>query len=205
MKKIVVATNNEGKLKEIREILKNYQLVSLKDINCNIEVDEDQNTFEGNAKKKAKEISEKVNMPCIADDSGLCIDKYDGWPGVYTARFLGENSTSKQRNEYILEKMKNLEGNERNARVECCVVYYDNEGKGKKGRYIVGTGEIKGKIARKPRGTNGFGFDEIFELEDGRTFAELSAEEKNQISHRKLALQDLLNWGQRKKSSKIFL
>ena len=109
MKKIVVATNNEGKLKEIREILKNYQLVSLKDINCNIEVDEDKNTFEGNAKKKAKEISEKVNMPCIADDSGLCIDKYDGWPGVHTARFLGENSTSKQRNEYILEKMKNLE------------------------------------------------------------------------------------------------
>ena len=137
------------------------------------------------------EISEKVNMPCIADDSGLCIDKYDGWPGVHTARFLGENSTSKQRNEYILEKMKNLEGNERKARVECCVVYYDNEGKEEK--YIVGKGEIKGKIARNPRGTNGFGFDEIFELEDGRTFAELSAEEKNKISHRKLALQDLLN------------
>ena len=191
MKKIVVATNNEGKLKEIREILKNYQLVSLKDINCNIEVDEDKNTFEGNAKKKAKEISEKVNMPCIADDSGLCIDKYDGWPGVHTARFLGENSTSKQRNEYILEKMKNLEGNERKARVECCVVYYDNEGKEEK--YIVGKGEIKGKIARNPRGTNGFGFDEIFELENGRTFAELSTEEKNKISHRKLALQDLLN------------
>ena len=191
MKKIVVATNNEGKLKEIREILKDYQLVSLKEINCNIEVDEDQNTFEGNAKKKAKEISEKVNMPCIADDSGLCIDKYDGWPGVYTARFLGENSTSKQRNEYILEKMKKLEENERYARVECCVGYYDNECK--KEKYIVGKGEIKGKIARNPRGTNGFGFDEIFELEDGRTLAELSAEEKNRISHRKLALQDLLN------------
>ncbi len=191
MKKIVVATNNEGKLKEIREILKDYQLVSLKEINCNIEVDEDQNTFEGNAKKKAKEISEKVNMPCIADDSGLCIDKYDGWPGVYTARFLEENSTSKQRNEYILEKMKKLEENERYARVECCVVYYDNECK--KEKYIVGKGEIKGKIARNPRGTNGFGFDEIFELEDGRTLAELSAEEKNRISHRKLALQDLLN------------
>ena len=186
MKKIVVATNNEGKLKEIKDILKDYQLLSLKDVNYTIEIEEDKDTFEGNSLKKAQEISEILHMPCIADDSGLCIDIYDGWPGVHTARFLGENATAKERNQYILEKMKDLKGAERKASVKCCITYYEN------GDYVVGKGEIQGKIAEKPRGDNGFGFDEIFELEDGRTCAELSKEEKNQISHRKLALQDLL-------------
>lgn len=125
-------------------------------------------------------------MPCIADDSGLCIDIYDGWPGVHTARFLGEKATAKERNQYILEKMRDLKGTDRKARVKCCITYYEN------GKYIIGKGEIHGKIAEEPRGNNGFGFDEIFELEDGRTYAELSKEEKNQISHRRLALQDLL-------------
>lgn len=187
MKRIVVATNNEGKLEEIKEILKDYDLVSLKDMDCHMEVVENQDTFEGNSKKKAKEIADFLNMPCIADDSGLCIEKFNGWPGVYTARFLGKNSTPEQRNQYILEKMKNLEEEERNASVKCCVTYYEN------GEYIVGKGEIKGKIAKNIRGNNGFGFDSIFELQDGRTYAELTAEEKNQISHRKLALQDLVN------------
>ncbi len=186
MKKVIVATNNEGKLKEIKDILKDYQLLSLKDVNCKVEVEEDKDTFEGNSLKKAQEISETLHMPCIADDSGLCIDIYDGWPGVHTARFLGENATTKERNQYILEKMKNLKGIDRKARVKCCITYYEN------GNYVVGKGEILGRIAEKPRGDNGFGFDEIFELEDGRTFAELSKEEKNQISHRRLALQDLL-------------
>ncbi len=187
MKEIVIATNNQGKLKEIEELLVGYHVVSLKDVKCNIEVVEDQNTFEGNAKKKAKEISEKLNMPCIADDSGLCIEKYNGWPGIYTARFLGENATSQERNTYILEKMKNLEGIERNASVKCCIVYYD------KGKCRIGKGEIKGRIAKEAKGNNGFGFDEIFELPNGKTYAELTTEEKNQISHRRLALQDLMN------------
>ena len=186
MKKVIVATNNEGKLKEIKDILKDYQLLSLKDVNCKVEVEEDKDTFEGNSLKKAQEISEILHMPCIADDSGLCIDIYDGWPGVHTARFLGENATAKERNQYILEKMKNLKGIDRKARVKCCITYYEN------GNYVVGKGEILGRIAEEPRGDNGFGFDEIFELEDGRTYAELSKEEKNQMSHRKLALQDLL-------------
>ena len=186
MKKVVVATNNEGKLKEIKDILKDYELLSLKDVDCTVEVEENKDTFEGNSLKKAQEISEILHMPCIADDSGLCIDIYDGWPGVHTARFLGENATAKERNQYILEKMKDLKGADRKARVKCCITYYEN------GNYIVGKGEIQGKIAEKPRGDNGFGFDEIFELEDGRTYAELSKEEKNQMSHRKLALQDLL-------------
>lgn len=106
MKKIVVATNNKGKLKEIKEILKDYEIVSLKDMNCEIEVIEDQETFKENSMKKAKEIAQILNLPVIADDSGLCIDILNGWPGVYTARFLGEGATQEQRNNKILEKMK---------------------------------------------------------------------------------------------------
>ena len=185
MKKIVVATNNLGKLKEIKEILKDYELLSLKDINCKIEVKENQETFEGNSKKKAKEISRVTNMPCIADDSGLWIEAFNGWPGVYTARFLGEDVTAKQRNEAILEKMKNLKEEERKAKVKCVITYCEN------GQCVVAKGEIEGKIAKEPRGENGFGFDPIFELENGKTYAELSEKEKNAISHRRKALENL--------------
>lgn len=184
MKKIVVATNNQGKLKEIKEILKNYELLSLKEINCEIEVEEDQETFEGNSKKKAKEIGELTNMPCIADDSGLCIEAFNGWPGVYTARFLGEEATPTQRNKAILEKMKDLK-EERRAKVVCVMTYYES------GKFIIAKGEVEGKIAREPRGKNGFGFDPIFELEDGKTYAELTEKEKNSISHRRRALENL--------------
>lgn len=185
MKKIVVATNNQGKVKEIKEILKGYELVTLKDIKCEIEVEEDQESFEGNAKKKAKEIAKITGLPCIADDSGLCIKAFEGWPGVYTARFLGENATPRQRNEAILAKMKDLPQEERKASVICVVAYYNN------GKIIIGKGETKGIISTSPRGKNGFGFDEIFELENGKTYAELTQEEKNQVSHRKKALENL--------------
>lgn len=185
MKKILMATNNKGKIKEMKEILKKYDLVSLEEIGCNIDVVEDKENFEGNALKKAKEISRATNMPCIADDSGLCIDEFDGWPGVYTVRFLGEDSTARQRNEYILNKMKDLSENKRTAKVKCVVVYYEN------GKEIVAKGEVEGKIAMNYRGENGFGFDEIFELKNGKTYAELSKEEKNKISHRKIALENL--------------
>lgn len=185
MKKIVIATNNKAKQKEIKEILKEYELLTLQDINCEIEVDENQETFEGNAKKKAKEISKLINMPCIADDSGLCIEALDGWPGVYTARFLGEQATDLERNKAILEKMKDLRGEERKAKVVCVVAYYE------KGDFIIGKGEIEGKIAEDVRGKRGFGFDSIFEIENGKTYAELTKEEKNAMSHRKKALENL--------------
>ncbi len=185
MKKIVVATNNKGKIKEIRNILKEFELVTLQDVNCNIEVDENQETFEGNSLKKAKEISELVKMPCIADDSGLCIDTFNGWPGVYTARFLGEDATPEERNYAILEKMKNLDDDQRTAKVICVVTYYED------GKVLVGKGVVEGKISKEPRGNNGFGFDSIFELKDGNTFAQLDESEKNAISHRKKALENL--------------
>lgn len=186
MKKILVATNNQGKLKEIQEILKDYKLVTLKDVNCEIEVAEDQDSFEGNARKKAEEIAKITNMPCLADDSGLCIEALGGWPGIYTARFLGEKVTDEQKNQAILEKTKHLKGEERKAKVECVVALYEN------GEWYIGKGEVKGRIAEKARGERGFGFDPIFELENGKTYAELSQEEKNKVSHRKRALENLV-------------
>lgn len=184
-KKIVVATNNQGKLKEIKEILKDYELVTLKEIGCKIEVDEDQESFEGNAKKKAEEIAKATNMSTLADDSGLCIEALGGWPGVHTARFLGEKATDNQRNKAILEKMKDLKGEERKAKVVCVMAYYE------KGKFIIGRGEVEGRIAEELRGERGFGFDPIFEIEVGKTYAEISQEEKNAMSHRKRALENL--------------
>ena len=185
MEKILIATNNKGKLEELKNLLKEYEILSMKDVNCNIEVVEDGKTFEENAKKKAKEIYDITKIPCIADDSGLCIDYFDGWPGIYTARFLGPNSTKEEINNYILEKMKNLKDEERKAEVKCVVAYYNGTD------FITGTGVIKGKIALNKRGNNGFGYDEIFELENGKTYAEISEEEKNKISHRRKAINEL--------------
>lgn len=185
MKKIIVATTNSGKFKEIKEILKNYELISLKDINCEVKVEEDQETLEGNSKKKAEEIAKLTNMPCIADDTGLCIEAFNGWPGVHTARFLGEDATPSERNEAILEKMRNLTGEERKAKVISIITYYE------KGNFIVAKGEIEGIIAQEQRGDNGYGFDPIFELENGKTYAELTQAEKNTIGHRRRALENL--------------
>lgn len=187
MKKIIVATNNKGKLKEIREILTDYELLSLEEVGINIKVEEDENTFRGNSLKKANEIFKVANMPCIADDSGLCIDVFDGWPGVETARFLGNKASQEDRNKYILEKMQDKSGEERNAKVVCDIAYVDNE------NTTVVEGIIEGKISKEERGSNGFGFDSIFELEDGRTLAELSEKEKNDVSSRRIALEKLKN------------
>ena len=187
MKKIIVATNNKGKLKEIREILTDYELLSLEEVGINVKVEEDENTFRGNSLKKANEIFKVANIPCIADDSGLCIDIFDGWKGVETARFLGDKASQEDRNKYILEKMKDKSGEERNAKVVCDIAYVDNE------NTTVVEGIIEGKISKEERGSNGFGFDSIFELEDGRTLAELSEKEKNDVSSRRIALEKLKN------------
>lgn len=183
MKKILIATNNKGKVKEIKEILNDYELLTLDEVNGNINVVEDGETFEENSEKKAIEIGKKTGLPTISDDSGLCIEILDNWPGVHTARFLGKDATDRQRNEAILAKMKNCKN--RNAKVVCAISYYEN------GKVSTVKGEIQGKITDQLRGKNGFGFDEIFELESGKTLAELSSNEKNKISSRRIALQKL--------------
>lgn len=180
---MILATNNKGKLKEIKEILSEYEIKGLKESGISVDVVEDRDSFYENALKKAKEIYAIANEPVIADDSGLCIAAFDGWPGVYTHRFLGEESTDQERNEAILKKMDSFQ--QREAQVVCSLVYYDGE------REIVGEGILNGTISLEERGENGFGFDPIFSLENGKTLAELSADEKNAVSARRKAAEDL--------------
>lgn len=180
---MIAATNNKGKLKEIREILNCYKIYSLKDKEIFIDVVEDQKTFLENAKKKAQEIYNIAHEEVIADDSGLCINALNGFPGILTHRFLGEETTDEMRNNYLIEKTN--ECNNRSAKVICCIVYYNGK------EIIVGEGVLNGFIAKNRRGLNGFGFDEIFELQNGKTLAELTPDEKNEISARALALKDL--------------
>lgn len=186
MKQIIVATNNLEKLREIRQIITSYEIVSLKDIKCHIEVEEDKYTFAENALKKAKEIARVTNKICIADDSGLCIDVLNGFPGVKTARFLGKEKIQEERNDYLLKKLKEVKKSKRTACVITCIALVEANGKEK-----VFTGILQGRIAEDKRGKNGFGFDEIFELENGQTLAEISLEEKNRISSRSIALKQL--------------
>ncbi|MCX4365283.1 MAG: RdgB/HAM1 family non-canonical purine NTP pyrophosphatase [Bacilli bacterium] len=180
---IIIATNNKGKIEEIKKILNEYEIYSLKERNIDIDVVEDQDTFLGNAQKKAFEIYELTGEETIADDSGLCIDALDGFPGVMTHRFLGDYASDTMRNEYLINELNKYSN--RSAQVICKLVYYNGKD------IVVGEGVLKGFIAKECRGINGFGFDEIFELSNGLTLAELSADEKNKVSARGLAAKDL--------------
>lgn len=180
---MILATNNKGKLREIKEILTDYEIYSLKEKNIDIDVVEDADSFYGNAYKKAKEIYEVTKEPVIADDSGLCISKLNDFPGVMTHRFLGDNKTDEERNIALIEKANAL--SDRSAKVVCVLVYYDGK------NILVGEGILDGKISKEPRGENGFGFDPIFELPNGKTLAELTEAEKNKLSARYLAAVNL--------------
>ena len=167
---LLLATNNPGKIAEIKSIFANYEVFSLKEKEIFVDVEEDADTFAGNALKKAREIYEIAKVPVIADDSGLCIDILGGWPGVFTHRFLGEEANDEQRNNAIIEKMISYDGDQIAAKVMCSMAYYDGT------NTIVVEGILRGKISMSRRGGNGFGFDEIFETEEGVTLAEMSGE-----------------------------
>lgn len=184
-KKIIVATNNKGKLIEIKKILSDYEIFSLNDLGLKIDIEEDGNSFKENAIKKAKEVFKITNIPCLSDDSGLCIEVLNDWPGIKTARFLGDDASDKNRNDYILTKLIDKNDDERIAKFVCDIAYVDCK------NVIVTEGVIKGRIAKEERGDNGFGFDSIFELENKKTLSELTNEEKNAISSRKIALEKL--------------
>ena len=180
---MIIATNNKGKIEEIKKILKDDKVFSLKEKNIMIDVEEDKNSFLENAEKKAIEIYNIAKEETIADDSGLCINCLNGFPGDMTHRFLGENATDRMRNEYLINEVNKYE--DRSAQVVCNIVYYDGKKK------IIGEGILNGFISKECRGDNGFGFDEIFELLSGLTLAEISSDEKNKISARSLAIKDL--------------
>lgn len=182
MKRLVMASGNKGKISEAKEILKEYDVVSMKELGIDIDVEEDQTTFIGNAEKKATEIAKKINGDIvIADDSGIEIESLDGFPGVYTKRW--HVGSDRERNLAIIEKVKGFSKEKRKIKFITAMAASD-------GKSTVSVSAcIDGYVASKPRGENGFGFDEIFELEDGRTLAELSSEEKNEISARRKALE----------------
>lgn len=185
-KQIVMASGNKGKIKEAQEILEDYEIIPMNEIGIDIDVKEDQDTFEGNAIKKAETIAKKLDgKMCLADDSGIQIEYLNGFPGVNTKRW--HNGTDRERNLAIIEKLKGV--TKENRKVKFVTVMAISDGK----NTIFATGVIDGYIAENPRGKNGFGFDEIFELEDGRTLAEISSEEKNIISARRRALELLIN------------
>ncbi|AIY83685.1 non-canonical purine NTP pyrophosphatase, RdgB/HAM1 family [Clostridium baratii str. Sullivan] len=195
MRKLILASNNQKKIKEIKEILSNIDLEvrSLKDENIDIDVVEDKDTFEGNARKKAAEIREylinKGNKDFIvmSDDSGLEVDYLNGEPGVYSARYSGEHGNDTKNNEKLLKELENVPMEKRDAKFVCHITLINSDGKELNVR-----GEVKGKILESLNGNGGFGYDPLFYYEDcDKTFGKMSAEEKNKISHRGKALEKL--------------
>ena len=183
-KDIVMASGNSGKIKEAQEILKEYKIIPMKELGINIDVEEDKETFIENATKKAEAIAKELNdKMCLADDSGIEIESLNGFPGVHTKRWL--NGTDRERNLAILDKLQGVPKDKRKIKFITAIALSDGN------ETISVEASIDGYVAETPRGENGFGFDEIFELEDGRTLAELSNEEKNEISARRKALEKL--------------
>jgi len=185
--KIIFATNNEHKMLEIRQILKDvpYQIVSLKEAGIEIDVEENGKTFEENAVKKAKEIMELTHELVLADDSGLEIDYLNKEPGIYSARYLGRDTSYQKKNSIILERMKEVPEEERTARFVCVIAAAFPDGK-----IITARGTIEGIIGYEIAGNGGFGYDPIFYVpEYSMTTAEMDKEQKNEISHRGKALR----------------
>ena len=188
MKKLVFATNNTHKLSEVQSILNtNYEIISLKELDCFEDIPETANTLEGNALLKAKYIYDKFKIACIADDTGLEIDALGGEPGVFSARYAGENNDA-QKN---MEKVLNLLGknNNRTARFRTVIALIYDE------KNVFFEGKIEGNIALQPKGNSGFGYDPIFvPVGYNLSFAELGVDEKNKISHRAIAIEKLTEY-----------
>lgn len=187
MKKIIFATSNEGKLAEIKKILGDLkvEILSLKEANINVNIEENGTSFEENAIIKAKTICDLTGEIVFADDLGLEVDYLDKAPGIYSARFLGENTPYSVKNQYIIDKLKDVEENDRSARFVCVIACAFPDG-----NIITRTGVIEGYIAKKISGINGFGYDPIFYVpEYNCTTADMPLELKNNISHRGKALQ----------------
>ena len=185
--KVFLATGNKKKINEISPLLQNYEVLSINDGIEIPEVLEDRDTFEGNSQKKALEIAKFLNMVTVADDSGLMVDALDGEPGVYSARYAGEEATAELNNKKLIEKLK-AKGNRKAKFVSVISLAKPN------GEVYSFRGEVHGIILDEPRGTNGFGYDPYFYyVAYGKTFAELELFEKNGISHRAKALSQMKN------------
>jgi XTP/dITP diphosphohydrolase len=186
--KLVFATNNQHKLQEIKHLLNDsIELLSLGDINCNDEIPENQETIEGNAAQKSFYIFNKYRLNCFADDTGLEIDALNGEPGVYSARYAGEEKSAEKNMNLVLEKLSEIKN--RKARFKTIISLVID------GREIQFEGIVNGQILEAKKGKTGFGYDPIFQPEESHlSFAEMSMEEKGKISHRGRAVQKLVEY-----------
>ena len=185
MKKIVFATNNAHKLDEIKEIMQGkLDVLSLKEIGFEGDIEETSDTLEGNAEIKARHIYDQYAIDCFADDTGLEIDALNGKPGVYSARYAGEPTDSVRNMEKVLREMSEVSNRKACFRTVICLM--------ENGKTFFFEGKIEGEILPEPKGEKGFGYDPIF-VPKGyvKSFAELTADEKNTISHRALAVKEL--------------
>ena len=189
MKRIIFATTNENKVREVNMIMEDFdvELCTMKQAGVDVDIVEDGVTFEENAIIKAKTIMEITGEIAIADDSGLEVDYLDGAPGIYSARFLGEYTSYDIKNQYIIDKLKDAKGSERSARFVCAMaVAFPN------GEILTCKGTIEGVIAYEQKGKNGFGYDPIVYVpEFEMTTGEMSPQLKNSISHRGKALEQM--------------
>lgn len=187
----VIASNNKKKIAELDRILKPLDIYAktVEELGLeSIEVEETGSTFEENAEQKAKAVCEYTGRPAIADDSGLVVDALDGAPGVYSARYAGANATDADKIDKLLRELMKTGSSNRNAHFECVICcYFPN------GEKIFAHGRCDGTIGYAPRGTNGFGYDPIFFVEGNKTFAELSDNQKDAMSHRGKALKELVH------------
>lgn len=187
--KIVFATSNEGKMREIREILKSLgaEILSLKEAGVHVDIVEDGDSFEANALIKARAVWEKTGGIVLADDSGLEIDYLNGEPGIYSARYMGENTSYEIKNWNLIHRLDGVPEEKRTARFVCVIA-----GVLPDGRVVTTRGTMEGHIAHEPAGAGGFGYDPILVLpEYGKTSAEITMDEKNAISHRGKALRSM--------------
>lgn len=191
MKKIILASNNKNKLKELKEKLEefNIEVISQKEAGIDIDVEENGTSFKENAKIKARAIYNILKIPVIADDSGLCVDYLNGEPGIYSHRYAGENANDDDRMNKLLEELKNVEEEKRTCHFTCSICYIDENGND----YYFEE-YLNGKIGFDKKGNNGFGYDPIVVLENGKHVAELTSEEKNEISHRGKAIRKFVEY-----------
>lgn len=187
-KRLVIASDNAGKIREFRALLEPYgfDVISMREAGFSGEIVEDGDTFAENAHIKARAVFEATGLPTIADDSGLVIDFLNGAPGVYSARYAGEGASDEERCAKVLDEMLGVERELRDARFVCTIyfIYAEDE------EYSV-RGEVCGYIGDEPVGENGFGYDPIFMLNDDESMATIGDEEKNEISHRAMAFNKL--------------
>jgi len=184
MNKICFVTGNKNKLREVQKLLFSYHLLSLEDLNFRDEIQETEDTIEGNALLKANHIYKKFEINCFSDDTGLFIDSLDGQPGVKSARFAGDNSNSEDNIRLVLKKLNGKENRNAVFRTVICLII--------NGKINYFHGEVKGIITEEKTGDKGFGYDPIFIPEGfNKTFSEFTLEEKNKLSHRAIAVSKL--------------